>query len=194
MTKMDTTPKDMTVSDTAALVMTIRGATVRGMTQLGTIAKVSTVSGSMLMDTTVRASTLTGMTALAETNAATIVMEDALRMIVHHSEGADDSDDRMLVNLKICEHKHLLDDNEFLDRLHGVRRICNANGHELDAEETMSHNKVHFVVMQIRDLLDSAEKTLVTVQYGGKHNGKNKRRKKLTQEAGRRNSGRNGRR
>lgn len=95
---------------------------------------------------------------------ARVVMEDALRMIVHHSEDADDSDDRMLVNLKICEHKHLLDDNEFLDRLHGVRRICNANGHELDAEETMSHNKVHFVVMQIRDLLDSAEKTLVTVQ------------------------------
>lgn len=95
---------------------------------------------------------------------ARVVMEDALRMIVHHSEGADDSDDRMLVNLKICEHKHLLNNNEFLDRLHGVRRICNANGHELDAEETMSHNKVHFVVIQIRDLLDSAEKTLVTVQ------------------------------
>lgn len=89
-------------------------------------------------------------------------MEDALRMIVQHAEGNNESDDRMLINLKICEHKHLLDDNDFWDRLHGVRHICNANGHELDAEEGMSHNKVHFVVMQIRDLLVSAEKTLVT--------------------------------
>ena len=90
-------------------------------------------------------------------------MEDALRMIVQHAEGSNESDDRMLVNLKVCERKRLLDDNEFLDRLHDVRRICNANGHELDAEAGMSHNKVHFVVMQIRDLLDSAEQTLVTV-------------------------------
>lgn len=95
---------------------------------------------------------------------ARVVMEDALRMIVQHAEGSNDSDDRMLINLKICERKHLLNDNEFLDRLHDVRRICNANGHELDAETGMSHNKVHFVVMQIRDLLDSAEQTLVTQQ------------------------------
>ena len=94
---------------------------------------------------------------------ARVVMEDALRMIVQHAEGSNESDDRMLVNLKVCERKCLLDDNEFLDRLHDVRRICNANGHELDAEAGMSHNKVHFVVMQIRDLLDSAEQTLVTV-------------------------------
>ena len=95
---------------------------------------------------------------------ARVVMEDALRMIVQHAEGSNDSDDRMLINLKICERKRLLNDNEFLDRLHDVRRICNANGHELDAETGMSHNKVHFVVMQIRDLLDSAEQTLVTQQ------------------------------
>lgn len=67
-------------------------------------------------------------------------MEDTLRMIVQHAEG----------------------NNDFLDRLHGVRRICNANGYELDAEEGMSHNKVHFVVMQIWDLLVFVEKTLVT--------------------------------
>ena len=93
---------------------------------------------------------------------ARVVMEDALRMIVQHTEGSNDSDDRMLVNLKICERKHLLEDSEFLDRLHDVRRICNANGHEINAEDSLTHNKVHFVVMQIRDLLDSAEQTLVT--------------------------------
>ena len=93
---------------------------------------------------------------------ARIVMEDTLRMIVQHVDGNVNNDDRMLINLKICEHKHLLEDNDFLDRLHDVRRICNANGHEFDAEENMSHNRVHFVVMQVRDLLDSAEEKLVT--------------------------------
>ena len=92
---------------------------------------------------------------------ARVVMEDALRMIVQHDSGSDGSDDRMLVNLKICERKRLLDNNEFLERLHDVRRICNINGHELGSEDTLSHNKVHFVVMQIRDLLDAAEDNLV---------------------------------
>ena len=92
-----------------------------------------------------------------------VVMEEALRLIVEHSEGEDELGDKMLVNLKICEHKHLLgNDSDFIDRLHEVRHICNANGHELDAEDSMTHNKVHFIIMQIRDLLDSAESTLVT--------------------------------
>lgn len=95
---------------------------------------------------------------------ARVVMDEALRMLVQHEEGRKESDDTMLVNLKICERKQLLKDSAFLDRLHGVRRICNSNGHELDAEDTMSHNKVHFVVMQIRDLLDEAEQKLVNNQ------------------------------
>ena len=82
-------------------------------------------------------------------------------MLVQHEEGCKDSDDTMLINLKICERKQLLSDSAFLDRLHGVRRICNSNGHELGAEDTLSHNKVYFVVMQIRDLLDVAEQSLV---------------------------------
>ena len=85
-------------------------------------------------------------------------------MLVQHEDGCKETDDTMLVNLKICERRQLLKDSAFLDRLHGVRRICNSNGHELDAEDTMSHNKVHFVVMQIRDLLDEAEQTLVNNQ------------------------------
>ncbi len=97
---------------------------------------------------------------------ARVVMEDALRLIVQHAQGNSETDDGILINLKVCEHKHLLEDNAFLDRLHDVRRICNSNGHELDAESDMSHNTVHFVIMQIRDLLDSAEKTLVTIQGG----------------------------
>lgn len=93
-----------------------------------------------------------------------VVMEEALRLIVEHSEGEDMLGDKMFVNLKICEHKHLLgNDSDFIDRLHRVRHICNANEHKLNAEDSMTHNKVHFVIMQIRDLLDSAEDALVTV-------------------------------
>lgn len=92
---------------------------------------------------------------------ARVVMEEALKLVVQHSEGQDEIDDKMLVMLKKCEYKQLLgEDSEFLDRLHGVRHICNANGHELDAEGTMTHNKVYFVVMQIRDLINSAKSAL----------------------------------
>ncbi len=89
-----------------------------------------------------------------------VVMDETLRMLVHHEEGTE-TDDRMLANLKICEKKGIFEDNTFLDRLHDVRRICNTNGHEYDAEDGLTHNKVHFVVMQTRDLLDIAEQTLV---------------------------------
>ena len=94
-----------------------------------------------------------------------IVMEDALRLIVHHSQGSKEADDRLLINLKICEKEHLLEDKDFVNRLHDVRRICNANGHDINSEESLTHQKVYFVVMQIRDLLDAAETTLVK---GGK--------------------------
>lgn len=95
---------------------------------------------------------------------ARIVMEETLRMIVQHALGPNYSDDKMLVNLKICEKKQLLKDADFLNNLHSVRRICNDNGHNLDAGAGMSHKKVHFVVMQTRDLLGIAEQILVTQQ------------------------------
>lgn len=92
---------------------------------------------------------------------ARVVMEEALKLLVLHSEGHDEIGDKMSVNLKICENKQLLgDDREFMDRLHSVRHICNANGHELEAEKNTSHKQVYFVIMQIRDLLSSAEGAL----------------------------------
>jgi len=92
---------------------------------------------------------------------ARVVMEETLKLVVEHSEGHDETGDTMLENLKICENKQLLgEDSEFLNKLHEVRRICNANGHELDAEKTETHSKVHFVMMQIRALLDLAKCSL----------------------------------
>lgn len=93
---------------------------------------------------------------------ARIVMEETLKLVVQHTNGGDGIGDSILANIKICERKKLLGtDAELIDRLHEVRHICNFNGHEFAAEENMNHNKVYFVVMQTKDLLNLAEKILV---------------------------------
>ena len=50
--------------------------------------------------------------------------------------------------------------SDVIDRLHGVRLLCNSVTHELDASEQLTHQKTYFVVMQTRDLLKVAESTL----------------------------------
>lgn len=94
-------------------------------------------------------------------NDARLVMEEALRLVVEHAGGIDSKGDCLLENLKICENRTLLPvEDVFIDRLHGVRHICNEVAHELEASEHLTHQKTFFVVMQTHDLLKSAEKTL----------------------------------
>ena len=94
-------------------------------------------------------------------NDARLVMEEALRLVVEHAGGVDSTGDCLLENLKICEDRSLLAVEEvFIDRLHGVRHICNEVTHELEASERLTHQKTYFVVMQTHDLLKSAEETL----------------------------------
>ena len=94
-------------------------------------------------------------------NDARLVMEEALRLVVEHAGGVDSTGDCLLENLKICEDRSLLAVEEvFIDRLHGVRHICNEVTHELEASERLTHQKSYFVVMQTHDLLKSAEETL----------------------------------
>lgn len=93
---------------------------------------------------------------------ARVIMEEALKLIVQHEGGQAELGDRLIANLKTCECKQLLE-NEFINKLHGVRKICNANGHEFGSDEHLSHNKIYFVIMQVRDLLNNTEKALVYV-------------------------------
>lgn len=94
-------------------------------------------------------------------NDARLVMEEALRLVVEHAGGTENSGDCLLENLKICENRGLLPvEAIFIDRLHGVRHICNEVTHELDASDRLTHQKTFFVIMQTHDLLKSAEKTL----------------------------------
>lgn len=98
---------------------------------------------------------------------ARIVLEEILRLIVQHTNGAAEGDDSIFENMKICERKQLLgDDTELLTRLHEVRHICNFNGHEFTAEERMNHGKVYFVIMQTKDLLNIAEDILCVNELG----------------------------
>ena len=94
-------------------------------------------------------------------NDARLVMEEALRLVVEHAGGMDSTGDGILENLKICENKGLLSvEPVFIDRLHGVRHICNEVTHELSASDRLTHQKTYFVIMQTRDLLKTAETTL----------------------------------
>ena len=92
---------------------------------------------------------------------ARLVMEEILHAIIQHDQGHNDIDDSMLKNLRICEKKGLIN-NETLRRLHSIRRIGNENGHELDAEDSLTYNKVHFVIKEVRDLLEFAEQFLIS--------------------------------
>ncbi|MGN0442601.1 MAG: hypothetical protein ACI4FO_07835 [Acutalibacteraceae bacterium] len=93
---------------------------------------------------------------------ARVVLEKALKLIVQHVGGQSELGDKLLANLKICERQQLLD-IELIDRLHDARKICNINGHEFGAEEQFTHNKVYFVIIQVRELLNEAETSLVHV-------------------------------
>ena len=90
------------------------------------------------------------------------VLEETLKLVVGHSIGTDRLGEGILENLKICERKKLLGEDEvFIDKLHGVRKICNTNMHELSSAENITHDQVHFVVMQVRDLLFTSKNYLL---------------------------------
>lgn len=92
------------------------------------------------------------------------ILEEILKLVVGHSIGTDRLGDGILENLKICERKKLLgEDDAFIDKLHSVRKICNTNIHKLSYAENITHNQVHFVVVQIRDLLDISRDYLLAV-------------------------------
>ena len=94
-------------------------------------------------------------------NDARLVLEEALRLVVEHAGGVDNSGNCLMENLKICANKGLLSvEPVFIERLHDVRHICNEVTHELEASERLTHQKTYFVIMQTKDLLKVAETTL----------------------------------
>lgn len=80
-----------------------------------------------------------------------ILMEQLLKLLVRHSIGPDKLGDSILENLKICENNRLLSE-EFLSKLHRVRKICNPNDHEMNAEKDF--DRVYFSIMQISEFMN----------------------------------------
>lgn len=94
---------------------------------------------------------------------ADIVMRETVKMIVRHEKG-DDIFDNLLTNMKTCEREHLLgEDVEFINRLYEVYHICECDGRQFTLGEHITHKKVYFVIMQIKDLLNFAEDKMVNV-------------------------------
>ena len=95
---------------------------------------------------------------------ARTVMDETLKLIVIHSEGEGDADANLFDNLNTCEKKHLVQENRaFFDLLHRIRKMCNNNGHRIDAEKYENSNSVCSAIMMIHELLNRAEYILVPV-------------------------------
>ena len=78
--------------------------------------------------------------------------EKTLKLIIENA-GYEPTNE-MCENLKSCEDKKLLD-NELIHKLHKVRKICNKNIHEIEAE--VSKEDINFVITQTQNLLKEAE-------------------------------------
>lgn len=90
------------------------------------------------------------------------VMGEVVKLIVQHTNGTDDIGDDVSLNLKICEREGLLGEEVgFMDRLREVFHICRLNRCEFVPQDKRNYGKVHFAVMQMKDLLNLAEKILV---------------------------------
>lgn len=83
------------------------------------------------------------------------VFEAVLSILLLHKLGAEASSyGKILDKQQACESYCLLgDDTEFIEGLHKVRKTCNRNSHEITYADTVSHNKVHAVVMTVKDLV-----------------------------------------
>lgn len=91
-----------------------------------------------------------------------IILEETIKLIVQHNVGYENIGDCLLANLKICERNNLLD-STFIDKLHGIRKLCNANGHKLFIEKNLSYETVVYAATQIELLLSTAKALLVHI-------------------------------
>lgn len=91
-----------------------------------------------------------------------VIMGETMKMLVQRTYGAKDIGDDVLLNMKICEQEHLLgNDKELIGRLREVLHICRISMHDIAVQDSLNHGKVHFAIMQVKDLLNLAEDVLV---------------------------------
>lgn len=89
------------------------------------------------------------------------VMRQAIKITLQYKNEGYALDD-LLMNMKICERKKLFGaDKDFINRLYEVYHICECNGREFNKGEYLNHQKVHFVIMQLKDLLNYVEAEII---------------------------------
>lgn len=94
-------------------------------------------------------------------NSRTIV-DDTLSLLLGHAIGNTYQGAKLSTKLRICEEKHLLGSNqEFINSLHGVCRVCSPRLHTIENEHEITHQQVYFTIMQSMKLLQMAEKILL---------------------------------
>lgn len=89
------------------------------------------------------------------------VMRKTIKILLRYKNGGYAEDD-LLMNMKICERKKLLgSDKDFISRLYEVYHICRCEKQRFNKGKYINHRKVHFVIMQIKDLLNFVEKEII---------------------------------
>lgn len=92
---------------------------------------------------------------------ANSVMRETIKILLRYKNRGYAMDD-LLLNIKICERKKLLGtDNDFISRLYEVYHICGCEGQRFNKGKYINHRKVHFVIMQIKDLLNFVEREII---------------------------------
>ena len=89
------------------------------------------------------------------------VMREIIKVLLRYKNRGYATDD-LLMNIKICERKKLLGtDKDFISRLYEVYHICGCEGQRFNKKNYINHRKVHFVIMQLKDLLNFVERELI---------------------------------
>lgn len=88
------------------------------------------------------------------------VMSEAIKILLRYKNRGYTMDD-LLMNIKICERKKLLGtDKYFISRLYEVYHICECKEQIFNKEKYINYRKVHFAIMQLKDLLNFVEREI----------------------------------
>lgn len=89
------------------------------------------------------------------------VMREAIKILLQYKNRGYAMDD-LLMNIKICERKKLLGtDKDFICRMYEIYHICGCERQRFNQRKYINHRKVHFVIMQLKDLLNFVEREII---------------------------------
>lgn len=89
------------------------------------------------------------------------VMKMAIKILLRYKNKGYAMDD-LLMNIKICERKKLLGtDKDFINSMYEVYHMCGCEKQIFNKGKYINHRKVHFVIMQLKDLLNFVEGEII---------------------------------